>query len=351
MINYFHKNNYLIYFIKWSGWLLIFLAALEIFTRSLIIKLPHQKLVSRLGYVPVENSRTVWGIEGFGVTHYLSNGEIFTPYQSGASVVVLGDSYTDAFQVSDDQKYVSVAEKILHQRGVKMDLHNLGNTGRNLADYVYIAPFIKAIYSPKIVVVQLSESDFTESLSPSRQNYFIPNGKSVTLVRSENYFTFDLNFQNAIRSTGLGSLAVYKLTPIVKEQRLRFTAPWGLRVKREVVSYNALNPNEINMQITSLKDAYPDAELVFLIIPEIPLIQAENLVWSNKSDDLFIDAIGAYSDSPLLYPREGFIELYNEQDKFPRGFFNTLPNKGHLNSDGNFVIGAALAEYLEAVIK
>jgi hypothetical protein len=53
----------------------------------------------------------------------------------------------------------------------------------------------------------------------------------------------------------------------------------------------------------------------------------------------------------LLYPRENFIELYSTQKKFPRGFFNTLPNAGHINSDGHFVIGTALADYLESITK
>lgn len=349
MINFFQKNNYILYIIKFSLWLLAFLAILEIFTRSFILKLPYQYFASGLGLVPVNNAVTIWGIEGFGVTHFLSNGEIYTPHQSGASVVVLGDSFTQALQVSDNQKYVSVAENILYGREMKMDLHNLGAPGSSIADYVYKAPFIIKKYSPDVVVVQLSTSDFAESLDVSRQNYFVHSGMSLELVHNENYFVFDLNFQNMIRSTGLGSLAVYKLTPIVKEQRARLAVTNQPQPVSPRVMHNDLNPREIEIQINSLKDAYPNIELVFLVIPNIPVVQDGILIWNSESDNSLIEVLDGIFNLPLLYPRDGFVELYTAHKKFPRGFFNTLPNNGHLNSDGNFAVGVALADYLEGI--
>src|SRR5512143_2260774 len=124
-------------------WLMAFLLILELVVRLFVIRLPYQRDVPYRGYVPVDNSTAIWGIEGYGTTHYLSNGEIATPDQTGTPVVILGDSFTEALQVNDKEKYVSVAETILHQRGIQADLHNLGASGRSLADYVYIAPAIR----------------------------------------------------------------------------------------------------------------------------------------------------------------------------------------------------------------
>ena len=37
------------------------------------------------------------------------------PFQGGDNILVLGDSFTEALQVPNDQKFVSVAEIILRQ--------------------------------------------------------------------------------------------------------------------------------------------------------------------------------------------------------------------------------------------
>ena len=351
MINYFQKNTQLSYFIKFSAWLLIFLMILEIFTRSFILKLPYQHYVSGLGTVPVNNAVTIWGVEGYGVTHYFSNGEIFTPYQSGISVVVLGDSYTEALQVSDNQKYVSIAENTLHERGVNMDLHNLGASGRSLADYVYIAPFIIKTYSPDIVVVQLSGNDFDESLDMTRENYFERSGISLKLAHNEDYFLADQNIRNMVRISGLVSLARNKLSPIINEQRRRLATAGQTEAELPPVIFNELEPYEIEMQVNALKEAYPNAEFVFLVIPRVPDVQGADLVLNNEDDDFIVKALSEFCGPSLLYPRNVFIDLYSAYRKFPRGFNNTLPNTGHLNSNGNFVLGVALADYLEDIAK
>jgi hypothetical protein len=385
MMNYLKKSNGLSFFVKFFAWLLIFLLILEVFTRSFIVKSPNQHFVPGLGYVPVDNSAAVWGVEGYGVTHYLSNGEISTPYQSEISVVVLGDSFTEALQVSNNQKFVSVAETILHDRGVKMDLHNLGASGRSVADYVYMAPFIRTMYSPDFVVVQLSEADFTESLDLSRQNFFARNGTSIELVHNTDYYVFNLNLRNMVNSTGLGSLAIYKLTPVFKEQRLRLATALAQnqveakeknqavtevdqneavvpekiqsaeavqsQVEEAVAAPSGLNSSEIGIQLNLLKAAYPDSQVAFLVIPNIPVIQGAEIMLNNEGDDLLVEAMSEFSDLPLIYPRDGFVELYTMHKKFPRGFSNTLPDYGHLNVDGNFVVGVALADYLEGIAR
>lgn len=350
MINYLKKNSS--YLIKFLTWMLVFLTVLEIFIQSFVIKLPFQHFVSGLGYVPVDNAVTVWGVEGYGITHYLSYGEISTPYSGpGTSVLVLGDSYTEALQVHDDQKFVSVAERILHERGVNMDLHNLGASGRSLADYVYIAPFVIKEFSPDIIVVQLSGNDFDESLDPSRENYFVISETSIELAHNEDHFLVNQDLRNLIRLSGISTLARYKLSPIIQEQRERLASGDDREHGDSEILFSDLKPHEMEMQISALRDAYPDAELVFLVIPRLPFVQGNEFVWESIDDDFVVNTMKSFLDEPILYPREVFFELYIGKTKFSRGFTNTLPNSGHLNSDGNFAIGLALADYLESITK
>ncbi len=355
-------------------WLMIFLLILELVIRLFVIQLPCQQYVSYLGYIPIDNSITIWGVEGFGTTHYLSNGEIATPYQGGTSVVVLGDSFTAGWQVNDNEKYVSVAETILHARGVKANLHNLGAAGRNIADYVYAAPLVKKLYSPKIVVIQLTASDFGESFNPSGQNYFISDGSSLRLEHNDHYFKFNLGIQNLLRFSGIGSLLVYKLTPLVKDWRLKLVTGVQEMEKNllfaknnkelqnsqpaEVQDINSglsmksdQQARDIEASLAILKDAYKDSQIVFLVIPSPPQLQNGDVKWDSDVDNNIVADINNLPNSDVIYPKNNFLSLYTLEHKFPRGFFNSLPNTGHLNTDGNFAVGVALADYLEAIMK
>ena len=73
-----------------------------------------------------------WGKEGFGTTRYSGDGEIATPFDEGMEVPVLGDSHTEAWQVDDRDKYVSIAETLLWQRHLRVNLRNLGLGGLSL---------------------------------------------------------------------------------------------------------------------------------------------------------------------------------------------------------------------------
>jgi hypothetical protein len=352
-MNYFQKHNSLLFFMKFSAWLLFFLLVLEIFSRNFIMKYPSEHFIQGLGNVAIDNSVTVNGIEGFAVTHYLANGEIVTPYQSGVSVVVLGDSFTEAEQVSDDEKYVSVAENILHERGLAMDLRNLGRAGRSLPDYIYIAPFIKRTYSPAVVVVQLEPLDFLESFDKTKENYFVRNGMSVELMHNEIFSSNQMVLRNILRSTSFGSLVRYKFKSIdlILEKQHQLIATDMPESDASISETEGFDPNDIGMQINALKDAYSDVKLVILVIPGVPTIKKSGLVWDNTADDELIKIFEGIPGLRVLYPRDGFIELYTADKKFPFGFSNTLPNTGHLNSDGHFVVGTALTTYLEEITK
>ena len=137
----------------------------------------------------------------------------------------------------------------------------------------------------------------------SRQNYFTVNGAAVELVHNENYYVFDLDLRNVLYSTGLGSLANYKLTPVVKEQRLRFRPGCS---RPNIRAGNAANMHSgfvedtnfveldstgfnsamVQAQVDFLKEAYPDVKLVFLVIPSTPIVQGNNLILSDEGDNL-----------------------------------------------------------------
>ncbi len=332
-------------------WVLLCLIVLELFVRFFIIQIPPKQYVEGLGVVPADHSRKIWGLEGFGITHYLVQGEVYTPRQTGGSVVVFGDSYTEAYQVNDADKYVSVAEEALWANGMQINLHNIGYSDRSVADYIYAAPHILQTYDPEVVVVQLNIYNFAASLFTSRPNYLLEQDASLVLKHDPE--VPDLRLQQVVRQFGLLSFLYYRFDAVNKNllryvNSLRAPVPAGA-ASAGIEQYDDVE--NLKQQLRLLQDAYRETSLVILVIPSLPMITRDgSMVWSEEKDDLLLGAMAEEGIS-YVYPREAFISLYEDERKFPRGFFNTPSNYGHLNADGNRALGIALANYLGGVLK
>lgn len=341
------------YWPRFFLWSLLFLSLFELGIRTFVIRQP--RLVSDPafgGLVPEAGSVHINGSEGFGVTHFFEHGEIATPYQDGLSVIVLGDSFTAAYEVSDDEKFVSLAEQVLRSKGVVADLHNFGHPLRTVSDMIYFAPSINETYSPQVVILQVSYWSFTLSFDSSMENYFAVKDETIPRLmhapNAENPY-----MENIISTSGLLTLLrnrLYKISKISRERR-----PMG----RELDQFGRIRSADILSQqivflVRSVMRAYPGAKIAFLVIPNSPEFQSSNQQngnWENASDIELIKSISNVDGVNVLYPLDGFQELFIQQHLFPRGFANTAANSGHLNRNGHKVIADALAEYLAEVLR
>lgn len=342
------------YLMQAALWVLLCLIVLELFVRFFIIQIPPKQYVDGLGVVPADHSQKIWGLEGFGVTHYLAQGEVYTPRQTGRSVVIFGDSYTEAYQVNDADKYVSVAEEALWSRGLQVDLHNIGYSDRSVADYIYAAPYILQTYDPEVVVIQLNIYNFAASLFPSRSNFLVAQDASLVLQHDPE--VPDLRLQQVVRQFGLLSFLSYRFDAVNKNLMRyvnSFRAPVGAApagsAPAGIEQYEDLE--NLKQQVKLLREAYRETDLVLLVIPSVPVIARDgSVVWSEEKDELLLNVLSD-EDISFVYPRDAFMSLYENEKKVPRGFFNTLSNYGHLNVNGNHALGIALADYLSGVLK
>jgi hypothetical protein len=338
------------YWGKAALWMLAFLLLFELGLRTLIIKPPIQVYEPELGMIPADNTYEVVGFEGFAVTHYAQNGEVRSPYTGGRSVVVLGDSTTKGAEVSDAQKYVNRAEEILRERGIEADLHNLGQAERSIADSVYQAPFINKTYAPEIVVVQANLNAFEISLEGDRLNHFIVKDGALQLVHRDS--TPNVARHNFVASSGLLSFSAYR---------------WLFVRASMVTAYPPLFPNEppddtvtiksqsqVFVQLETLRAAYPNSKIVFLVIsqvPKVPLEPTQSAEWSSHEDDLLVAGLSQLPWLTVVYPSRAFEQRFNLDQSLPRGFFNSPPNLGHLNAVGNEVVANVLADALEGLLR
>jgi hypothetical protein len=355
-------SGFLPHWLQTILWIFFFLFLFEIGIRTLIMKPPLEEFKPGWGMVPVDNSYEVVGYEGYSVTRYVENGEIQSPFTDGTSVVVLGDSTTKGAEVADSEKYVNLTESILRERGLKVDLHNLGSAERNIADSVYQAPAVIAAYSPKIVVVQANLNTFEISFEETRKNHFVldKDEKAQLVHRDE---TSSVVRHNIVSSSGLLSFIAYRWMFVRASMETSYpylfsaeqAASAGPETSPEVQGgRNAKESVKFLAAVRALMDAYPNSKIVFLIIsqvPKVPVERSQEILWVSNEDELLVDGLLQMPGVYVVYPNKAFQQQYEQDKVLPRGFFNSPPNLGHLNEYGNEAVAAVLADALEAILR
>lgn len=338
-----------------AAWCLLPLLFMDIFLR-VYVYIPVVWIVntSWFGPVPIENSFALVGNEGFALSFYGELGEVRTPFRGGENILLIGDSRTEAMQVADDEKFASIAESLLRERGLPIDVRNMGESGRAMADYVTYIPLYKQLFDPGLIVVQIGEKDFTESFSHGKENYF-------TLDSDQN-----LQIVHRYETTGPLEIATQKtlnLYPMVARQglrRLELLFPAVLAADEasddtqggEGIATEDQPADElVRQQIELLMQAAGDTPVIFLLSPGVPRIQKGSVLTTDPDYEHFKQLIAQYSGSTVLDPLPGFIELAN-QGYLPAGFFNSpRPDIGHLNRHGNRVLGELLADAIQEALQ
>jgi hypothetical protein len=305
---------------------------------------------SNIGKVPIKGTNVLWGTEGYGHTQYVRDGEIATLSMGGPVVVVLGDSHTEAYQVDDASKFVSVAETDLLAQGKRFDLHNLGFSGGTMADYVQLGPSITARYHPIAVVIQLTAADFgEESFDMTRVNYF---------VRASNGLLKLIHRDASVGSPSLGA-RVKHVSALINYLHMRYLTiaerkAGGTNTNRNgnTAATVEINRDAITAQLDMLQRAYAGTRVILLILPTVPRIQSGGISTMDPAHEQLLQIIRNLPSGAvgwqIVDPLPAFRQLPGHSE-LPRGFLNTRPGSGHLNVSGHRIVGKLLAEAIESV--
>lgn len=285
------------------------------------------------GWVVPAGSVVRWGSEGWGTTHYVGDGEVETPRRGeGPTVAVLGDSHTEAYQVNDSQKFVSVAESLLWRRGKRLDLRNFGRSGCSFADYVWLTRAFRERLRPAAFVIQLDEADFDGHAFDSRKaNYFVarPDGRIELVHRPTAPWASAPSWREA---SHLANYVRYRIG-LFSEQpgRQLSTPPSGLSTADSVAQQAAL-----------LREAASGVPVILMRLPYSPYSsERRDLGWET-----FTALQRALPDWPLIDTSAEF-RASRERGHDPRTFWNSDPFGAHLNADGHAIAGRMLAAELE----
>jgi hypothetical protein len=343
------------YSMEFVLWLFVALGLCEMLLQMLVLRKPEISYEKDWEVVPLAGSIRFWGKEGFGVTHYLSHGEIATPFDDGTiSVVVLGDSHTEALQVADNVKYVSIAETKIRNDGEFVNLHNLGVSGDSLPDYIYFAPVIKQDYNPDIVVIQLGPQDFYgedggESFDPTNRNYFVINADDGLELRHP-----EQRAKSGLYNKLVSRIIVYsfgwerisRITEKMNEKPNTDGEPSPARGNDDTI----LPASRLDEQLQLLRDAYAGLKVILLLLPDSPNINGGVLNFDDAEYQKLLSSAEKNGQFYIVNPQSEFDQIA-ALGILPRGFINSsLAGSGHFNETGHTILGELLAEKILEIL-
>ncbi|MFK7802254.1 MAG: hypothetical protein AB8G95_11520 [Anaerolineae bacterium] len=293
------------------------------------------------GYYPAEGTFLIWGSEGYGINYFADHGEQQTISNEGQNIVVLGDSHTESHQVAYTDNFVSVAESILMKKGLAFNLRNHGKAYSSVADYVYLAPVVKGLYSPEVVVLQLSVQDFFkhEVYDKNKINHFVSQKDELKLVHNPPPFN----------DHWLGQLMQNTVLLVQGTKRQRLFSEASKPPAQAGGESAPIALDVIDTQLEMLREAYADVEVIIVLLPYAPTVQGDQFVSEEVEFTDLLEHFSKIEEWKIVDPSGEFTELMETSGRLPRGFSNSLPGIGHLNEYGHQIVGEILAAQIEQI--
>lgn len=323
------------------------------------------------GDIPGVHTFILWGREGYGLTKYDKWGALQTPYhdnEKNNNVIVLGDSQTECLQVSNNLKFVSVAENLIRHDGYDVDLHNLGRSGLAMADYVSWIPPFRTIFDPKVIVVQLTSTDFYESFAEGQFNHFVVDkdrklqlvhvydfsGKFIQKVRKKYRIGFEieeLGYQRwGLMQDSFKKLKNSAVDENISPQTVNLQVSPAVPVDGQNAKPSTFDSALADQQMNLLLEASDGVPLIVVLLPSAPYISGDGIEMDDPAHQQLVEFMKRYPEVTLVDPLPEFQNLAMA-GRLPRGFFNSSPGGGHLNRDGNQIVGQLLAQAIGRVLK
>ncbi len=283
-------------------------------------------------------------VEGSGIAHYDAGGARRAASlgpRGGLQILCVGDSFTEAFQVSDDEVYTTLVERALDAGSVPAAVLNMGRSGLSVADYVANAPAYRKAATPAWTVVQVTDRDFyEETWQPSKTHFRracpacpvevvrVPPAPDNGVRRCMRWL------RNQSAFVGFTIHRWQELTGATRQDRQ--PASLDPRVFTAPATQDVLVREELRM----LAAAY-DGRLTLLLLGRFDPLAPGN----DTHDEEVIKQAARELGVSLACSKDEY-EALAEKRLAPYGFSNTLLNSGHMNAAGHAAAGRALTREL-----
>ncbi len=299
------------------------------------LKLANLGVVARPGTI-------IEAREGFAVSHinshYTRGAEFDIEDKSKQRVLVLGDSYSMAAQVSEEETFERVTESLFAGHGQSnVQVINAGQFGKGPAYYLSYGKGWADWLQPQFVVIQLNEGDFTSD--------FYDKGKDAYVKRSGNELSIALNPKKQSRFANLlPRLSILTRAEYIWQEHTGSGKPASAKKKTPPSSF----AEEARWFMQQAKAAFPHVAVVY-----VPTMDYHNEETLNELPLLEVSLREAAQAEgvPYVDMRPQYAQHYHETKQPCHGFNNTHLGSGHINGYGHRLLGEALYALLNPLLK
>ena len=349
---------------RWAGPSAIALVLFEGMVRTFIYSPRPQVYDRHLGEVPAPGSTWVNGREGLGHIHWNQQGIRGRDLPAAGAgkvhrIVVMGDSFTEAEGVNDNQTYCARLEDRLSQR-LRQDVW-VGNCGRpalDAADYLYYLPAFEKRFHPELIVITYNLSDFRVSkhLICGVTAQFDPaaafgHGLIVQpLSQSKEDALLDKNAPRPVARLAHGlidhsGLALYGAARLYAMHWRKWAKDKFITQVDQIATVEQMEryfASMIAISKTPIACAY--------VAPRNPISESNNH-WDQITERRLMIAT-ARLKIPYVDSSGAFRQYFARTGQPANGFSNTVegPGIGHLNAEGHRVVAETMAPAIERLL-
>jgi len=333
---------------RWPSWtgVLLALIAMELVVRQVYhVPVAFQPGVGKI----IRPGTTVrWWKEGHGKSHWTGFGlrRREVPDVLHGGVLVLGNSFTEALQVDDEETFTSLLEARLRNDGLAATVLNAGRSGASAADYAAQASRNQETFRPRWTIVQLMPDDLGGlAWSPGRSHFaYNEEGRLVAkappVSAGGRLQVFLAPFVNRVMLLVYGSyrFAEFKNAAAAEPPLFR-AASIDPAPSPAATATGATHPVEAELDLIAA--AY-DRRLTFLFVPSLDFRLP--LAATTPTEGRF-EAYCRAAAVSCVSLRPGYPDLVR-RGLSPFGFSNSQFNDGHLNEDGHRLAADVLSAEL-----
>lgn len=318
--------------------------AMEVLVRQ-AITLSYRE-VPGFGYV---RSSVLYRLEGKGRSNWTiySLRRAAPPDPKRPSVLLLGDSYTEAFMVDDEEVVSTLVEAQLQHEGVAVQVLNSSYSGASPAEYVAQSDYYRKTFSPRWTVIVLQDDDLEGDSWKQEKAHFIRNSDGSLSVQNAGPTPFESTRRSRIKQLQRkyfpSMFAYYALVIRIPEllQGTQAEPPLFLagspdRKKSEVIETRY----PVEEELDAMRRAY-DGRVTFLYLAEYdPHAPTVPTATERRFQAYCTTTNVSCVDTRVLYRQ------FARNHAAPFGFSNSGFNKGHLNAAGHQAAASLLAPEL-----
>lgn len=280
--------------------------------------------------------------EGCARTTWVADGvrSSAPPDASSVTLLVLGDSYTEALMIDDASVFSRGIEKALAETAPPVQVLNMGRSGASTADYVALAGYYREHVDPSWTLVQLRQAGLEGNAFQEGGTHFrITDAGGVEVVEvPPRVSRWNRELSRVRRESALASLATTRLKEFAR------AAAAEPPLFRGGHAPAATSPAPVAYPVAAELEAVADAfggRITFFFIPAFDPLDP---VTPGATERVF-DATCAARGWSCVNLRATF-PAFAARHEAPAGFPNTRFNWGHMNEAGHVAAGELLGAEL-----